>query len=144
MGLRKALLARLYLKVKVYITSLLGVYNVQILFRFLYFWGIFWPTENLSLVNMEWTFFYILNFFHDELFKVHFLLYFHHNQWWERGGNQLKVFLKDFTSIWGENFGNSQLTLNTLNTQKSNSIQTLIEDIPEIKLYYWSLLCKTF
>ena len=54
----KDLLARLYLKVKVYITKLLGVYiickkshplNEVILFGFLHFWGFLWPWKLTSI-----------------------------------------------------------------------------------------------
>ena len=101
------LLARLYLKVKVYITQLLSVYiiykkshalNEVILLGFLPFWGFLWPWK-LTLIG-HW-----MNFNSPILFpwwlKAMFFtrcLYFHHNWWKERGTkiNSL-IFLKDVT-----------------------------------------------
>ena len=93
--LLETLLARLYLKVKVYITKLLGVYivykkphalNEVIFFGFLNFWGFLWPWKLTFIEHWMNVNFTIL--FPWYLLKLWFFtrcLYFHHNWWKERG-----------------------------------------------------------
>ena len=110
----KALLARLYLKVKVYKTKLLSVYiisqkshalNEVILLRFLPFWGFLWPWK-LAFIE-HW-----MNFNSPILFpwwlKAVFLLclYFHHNWWKERGTNINSTNIFE-GCYWGKKCGNS-------------------------------------
>ena len=104
-ALENTLLARLYLKVKVYITNLLSVYNLQ-------------KISCLKWNNFAWIFIFSSNFlnlksyfseqlnelflcfcFLDELLKLHLFtrsLYFYHYWWWERVKNQ---FFKYFWCI---------------------------------------------
>ena len=91
--------------------------------------------------------------FADDLFKSHFFtrcLYLFHNWWWEREEDQL---FKSFENLWRillkvkekifEIHKHCRLSIFWI-FKKSNSVQTLVEDILEIKLSYRSLLSKTY
>ena len=103
LALGKTLLARLYVKVKVYTTNVLSVYNLQkffalneiILFGSLYFWGLLWTWKlTLPFVNIfSFTHFFLCFCFLDDLLKLHLFttcFYFYLNWWWERGKKSIK------------------------------------------------------
>ena len=104
--------------------------------------------ENLSLVN-NWTNVLPVLFFFDGLLTLHFFtrcLYFHYYWWSERGKNQFfkcfwRILLKFEEKIL-EIHKQSWLLITWI-LKKSNSMQTLVEDIPKIKLSHW-FLSKTY
>ena len=153
MGLGKTLLARLYLKVKVYVANLVSVYNLEkstvlneiILFGFLYFQVFPWPlkiTFSKHWINFFFGFVSLMAYLKCIFTKCH---YFHQHWQWKRGKNQFfKYFGRILLKLEGkilEIHTISWLSITWI-LKKSNSMQTLDEDIPEIKLSHWSLLKK--
>ena len=140
MSLGKGLLARLHLKVKMYITNLLSGYNLQ---KISCLKKIFpWPWK-LKERFLRFCFFY-------DLLKLHFFtrcLYFHHSDDEKKEKINSSTIFEEFYLNLKRKFWkfNKQSWLSiTWILKKSNSIQTLVDDIPKIKLSHWSLQSKTY
>ena len=125
MSLGKGLLARLHLKVKMYITNLLSGYNLQ---KISCLKEIFpWPWK-LKERFLRFCFFY-------DLLKLHFFtrcLYFHHHWWWEKGKNQFfnyfwRILLKFEEKILEIQYSKNRTPYKRLLTtfQKSNCLTGL-------------------
>ena len=132
----KALLARLFLKLKVYITNLLSVYmiykkshvlNEVILFGFLHFWGFLRP----SLLKIEWSL--VLNFFSlmtylSYVFLIDVSIFTTIDEKKQKQKLTLQIFLKDVTERKTMEIHKYSLLLiigifKTLNSLKSNYLR---------------------
>ena len=153
--LGKALLATLYLKLTLYIiTNLVSVYNLQKILCLKwnnFVWIFIFSSIPLTLKTYlswttEWTCICFLGDLH-KLFFFYQIPLFHHYWWWEREKNQFfKYFFKilpKFDKKILEIHEQSWLWITWI-LKKLDSIQTLVEDIPKIKLSHWSLQSKTY
>ena len=98
LALGKTLLARLYLTVKVHITYLISVYNLQNL-DFLYFLGFLWPWK-LTLKRTLNELFLCFFFLYASIFTTT-------DDEKEQKKKTIKSIFKDHYLIWRETFGNS-------------------------------------
>ena len=102
--------------------------------------------ENLPLVNNEWTFYPIL----FPWWLLHFFIIdvsiFNTNEEKEGKNQFFNYFWRMLLKFEEKNLEIHKLSwlLITWILKKLNSIQTLVENIPEIKLSHWYLLSKTY
>ena len=103
-----------------------------------------------NLPSEQW-----MNFLSDFVSLLTYLIYIfqtrclHFQHWWrkKKGKNQFfNYFLRILSKFEDKNLEIHKLSWLSITwiLKRLNSIQTFVEDIPEIKLAYWSLLSKTY
>ena len=113
------------------------------MFGLLYFWGIIF--EKLPLVNIEWTF---SSFFFSLMTYLSYIFWLDASIFSRKKRekvNSSSIFVELYLNLRRKlrKFINT-VDLITWTLKKANSIQTFVEDIPEVKLSHQSLLSKTY